>query len=505
MFYFKCRLSKRAIVMFSVIMWVMSFNLPVFSVESYTDMDIQDAVEDQIIQDAYVYLVNIDVAVNDGIVKLTGKVDNLLMKDRIEKIAEMVKGVRAVVNQLVVQPFVVRTDSEIKDDVKNALLLDPATEAYDLTVDVKDGVVTLGGHVQSWQERALSGKVVKNVIGVRKIINNVTVYYKTKRPDTEIKEDVESAMHWNILLDDALIEVKVKDAKVTLSGLVGSAAEKSEAFNTAMVMGVTSVDTTGLKVDKWTRNKDFRQSKHAEKTDSDIGKAVKGALFNDARVFSFDIDVSVENGNVTLRGNVDNLKAKRAVAQDARNTVGVNAVKNRVKVRPDNVYQDAVIAKNVRKALRQNPVIQPYEVDVNVRNGIVYLFGQVHSSFEKAEADELAALIKGVLAVDNNLTVERPYRRYVYDPYLDDWYLYDYEWFRFTPPVPTKSDDAIQHDIRTEFFWSPYVNSDDVTVTVDNGIATLSGKVDSWTEYYSAQKNAYDGGAVHVRNNLTVK
>jgi osmotically-inducible protein OsmY len=51
-------------------------------------------------------------------------------------------------------------------------------------------------------------------------------------------------------------------------------------------------------------------------------------------------------------------------------------------------------------------------------------------------------------------------------------------------------------------FWSPFVDSDDVTVSVEAGVATLTGSVDSLGEYNAARENAFEGGAITVINKL---
>jgi osmotically-inducible protein OsmY len=63
----------------------------------------------------------------------------------------------------------------------------------------------------------------------------------------------------------------------------------------------------------------------------------------------------------------------------------------------------------------------------------------------------------------------------------------------------------IKDDIETQFWWSPYVDLEEIEVSIDDGIATLTGTVDSWLEYDLAERNAYDGGAVAVDNNLIVQ
>ncbi|MFZ0482293.1 MAG: BON domain-containing protein [Desulfobacterales bacterium] len=49
-----------------------------------------------------------------------------------------------------------------------------------------------------------------------------------------------------------------------------------------------------------------------------------------------------------------------------------------------------------------------------------------------------------------------------------------------------------------------FIKSDEITVSVKNGVATLTGKVNSSSEYYSATKNAYEGGATFVNNDLVI-
>jgi osmotically-inducible protein OsmY len=71
--------------------------------------------------------------------------------------------------------------------------------------------------------------------------------------------------------------------------------------------------------------------------------------------------------------------------------------------------------------------------------------------------------------------------------------------------ISDKVTDELAVDIREELWWSPYVDADDVTVTVDDGEAILTGKVDSWSEYSAVNENAYEAGAVAVDNELKVE
>ena len=72
-------------------------------------------------------------------------------------------------------------------------------------------------------------------------------------------------------------------------------------------------------------------------------------------------------------------------------------------------------------------------------------------------------------------------------------------------PQPNPSDAQIKKNIEDGLFWSPFVHRDDITVTVDGGVATLTGTVGTWIGYKEADKDARQGGAVFVRNRLDVK
>jgi len=472
-----------------------------------TDANITDAVTDELLTDSAVPSYLIDVATMEGIVTLSGSVDNILAKDRAARIAETVKGVRAVVNKITVEPSILRTDWEIRDDVKDALLSDPATDSYEIDVEVEDNVVSLSGTVESMQEKNLCETVAKGVKGVKGVNNEIVSVWPEKRSDQEIKAEVEKTLQWDTLVDDALIAVKVKDGEVTLMGTVGSAAEKTRAYLDACVHGVKSVDDSGLQVKRWARDKDLRGKKYVAKSDTEIEDAVKDALLYDPRVFGYKItpEVAEDGTTVILRGTVDNLKAKRAAAQDARNTVGVLRVDNRIKVRPAEPLSDQKIESDVRRAILRDPYVESYEITVEVTNGVTDLYGIVDNYLEKSQAEDVASRVKGVIMVDNNLVVQEEYVLFTYEPYAGDLYPYTYEWYWPEPRYSTKRDKEIKADIEDELWWSPFVEREDVEVTVDNGVATLTGTVDSWWEYDAAADNAYEGGAVYVDNDLIVE
>jgi len=463
------------------------------------DQTIASTVYDEILTDPGTSGIDIDVISQNGIVTLTGTAQHLLEYDRAVGIAESIKGVRAVVNRLEVKPSS-RSDEKLATLVKDALFVNPRTEAYEIRVSVEQAQVTLTGQVDSWQERMLADKVVRSVIGVKDVNNQLTVAPTPNRPDDEIKMGIVSALRWDRLVDDELIEVAVEQGNVTLSGTVGSAAELRRARSHAFAAGVKAVDTSEVEVTYWARDENLRKSKYVAKDDKIIRKAVEAALFLDPRTASFNVDVSVDDGIVTLRGVVDTLAAKRAAAQDALNTVSVWRVKNHLRVRGEKI-EDAQLAKYVNEALARDPFVESYEIAVKVNNGLVNLSGVVDTLFEKRHTENVVSQVRGVVSVGNQLTVHRN-DRFTFTPYVSIFSVYPV--FDTNKHPLIKEDWAIWQDIRDELWWSPFVDSEQITVTVDDGIATLTGQVDTWRERVAAAENAYEGGALSVVNKLEV-
>ncbi len=472
------------------------------SLKDISDSDITAWIDKEFMIKDEVDWNDIDVNTVDGVVSLSGEVDNILQEDRAVKIASMVKGVRSVINHIEVEKTNI-SDAQLHDNINTELLLDPATESYEVQADVDNGHVTLTGEVESWQEKQLVEKVVKQVNGVRSVDNKVYFNYKSDRLDSEIKAEIEKTLHWDVHVDDALVNVKVEDGKVTLTGTVASSSEKVQAETNAYVSGVESVDASNLEVKIWARDKELRKSKYTVKPDTEIKEAIQDAFLYDPRIYSFKPEVNVDDGHVTLTGTVSNLKAKNVAGMTAKNTVGVWSVDNLLKVRGTEMPTSNTIKQYIEDAIDRNPYLREDAISVFADNETVTLSGEVDNYFEKYEAADIASKVLGVKSVNNNLKAAATSTPYVFDydhlyyyPYGDQ-YAYNYS--------PLKTDFEIKRDIKNQIWWSPYVNNSDVDIAVDDGMAILTGKVDSWTEYFNAEQNAYDGGALDVDNNLVVQ
>ena len=468
------------------------------------DRSIGDAIEDEYLFDDAVPYDRIDVQAEDGLVTLSGGVSSLLVKRRARRIAETVKGVEAVVNGIDVAPALDRSATQIDASVEAALRRNPATESYEVSVlATGDGMVTLGGTVDSWAERDLAETVAAGVRGVTGIENAVAVEYDTTRADPTIETEVKERLKWSALVDSGLIGVAVEDGRVTLSGAVGSAAERRMAKTLAWVTGVTRVDTSALQVERWARDPDLRAMPRII-SDATVREAVSRAILYDPRVDRENVAVTAEGGDVTLRGTVDSIAARLAAERLAENTTGVLDVENRLKVRLSEPVAEDELHDRIEAAFVDDPLIDATAVEVTVSDGTVWLYGSVDHYYEKGRVENVVAQVDGVTSIVNNLTVENPNRPFTFDPYVDPWPTRAYPWYDYEPGISLEEDREISREIDDQLWWSPYVDADEVTVTVADGIATLTGTVDSFAERRAAAQNAFQGGATWVVNKLDV-
>jgi len=127
---------------------------------------------------------NTEVHVSDGIVTLTGEAANEAQKELTVEYVKDVDGVKNVTNNMTVEKSGKTTvqkagdtidDASITAQVKLALLFHHSTSAIKTNVETKNGIVTVRGIAQNSAEKALVGKLVNDIKGVKGLINEITI------------------------------------------------------------------------------------------------------------------------------------------------------------------------------------------------------------------------------------------------------------------------------------------------------------------------------------------
>jgi osmotically-inducible protein OsmY len=300
--------------------------------EELTDSRISRQVVERFEKDPGIHRQRIVVTTDRGIVQLTGTVPDLLSKERAAGVAGMVRGVRAVVDQLEMSTPE-RPDTDIEQDISRLLRSHAAIASFDVGATTTRGDVTLNGNVESWVEKELAEILTETVPGVRTIDDELAVIAPAQRSDASIEDDVASRLHWDALVGSDPLIVKVSGGSVSLAGMAGSTAELSRIDSDAWVDGVQTVDTSGVFVERLLYDPAVRSDTMPWPSDPKIARAIVDAMVLDPRVKSYEVRPEVNDGTVTLLGIVEDPEAKLAAESIARNTVGVVDVRDQLQLR----------------------------------------------------------------------------------------------------------------------------------------------------------------------------
>ena len=202
------------------------------------------------------------------------------------------------------------------------------------------------------------------------------------RTDREIQADVLAELRWDSSVPANEIGVAVKDGVVTLTGTVDTYLKKWRAEEDAhKVNGVIAVAN------------DITVRVIGERTDTDIAAAAVHALKWNTSVPAEKIQVTVENGWVTLKGEVEWQYQKQEVERVVRRLWGVKGVSNLIIVKP--LASPTDLKKKIEDALVRSAEVDAKNITVEVQGSKAILKGKVRSWAERQEAERTAWLAPG--------------------------------------------------------------------------------------------------------------
>ena len=133
-------------------------------------------------------------------------------------------------------------DQQIQDEVRDRVSKDKAVASDDLNVQVKDGIVTLTGRVETNAAKAAAGDDAITIDGVRAVANDLEVRPAYRRDDTELARDVLRALKTNACVPAEHIKAAIIEGRVTLAGEVHWEVQKMMAeASVKRLHGVTGV------------------------------------------------------------------------------------------------------------------------------------------------------------------------------------------------------------------------------------------------------------------------
>ena len=213
------------------------------------------------------------------------------------------------------------------------------------------------------------------------------------RANTQIQKSVLAELEWDPRLDASKVGVAAVDGVVTLTGTVPSYAEKIAAERAVKrVVGVKGI----------VNDLEVHLPGLSQRGDTELAQAALQALKWDVMVPG-DVTVRVSHGWVTLEGAVEHEFQRNAAERAVRHLRGLRGCDNNIELRPK--VTEAQVKQRIEAALKRRAEVDAGQVKVAVAGGKVTLKGNVHTWREHDDAVNAAWDAGGVIAVEDNLTV----------------------------------------------------------------------------------------------------
>ena len=206
-------------------------------------------------------------------------------------------------------------DARIQDEVIAELKWDPAINATQIGVEVKGGIVTLTGHVDSYGEKCNAERAAQRVTGVKALAVEIEVNLLglSMRDDVDIARAVENVLEWSTYLPQDSVKVVVQNGWVTLSGEVEWAYQRHAAADAVRhLLGVKGI-SNDIEI-------------HPKLSFSALRSEIEQALKRSAKIDAEQILIEIDGSTVTLSGAVHTWAERELAKNSVWGTPGVRKV-----------------------------------------------------------------------------------------------------------------------------------------------------------------------------------
>jgi osmotically-inducible protein OsmY len=215
-----------------------------------------------------------------------------------------------------------KTDVQLRQDVETQLDWDPRVDSQQIGVAVKDGVVALTGQVKSYADWLGAQDAAQSVAGVQALANELRImdHPGQARSDADIAEAALHVLRNNVHVPMEHIQLNVSGAWLKLTGHVPNWFQRDAAESALRhlrgVIGISNkIDIVPiLKV-------------------NDVEDRIQAAFHRHATLDARKIRVQVQDGEVTLEGEVRSLPERSDAEFAAWNIPGVRHVHDKLTVR----------------------------------------------------------------------------------------------------------------------------------------------------------------------------